>query len=348
MPIRFNLLPFLLIPVSLFFASCSKSSDSKSPSSVDSTVVQSKILVDTYSGKLAAGSIHHPTALALDSKGVLYASEPDNNVIVKIDPFIQSVGTLTGDFNDPGCLDAGAGAPSLTFPENMWVDDNDLIYVGDRGCGSVKVVRTTGGLATIQYENPNGYLIVPIGASSNAQGDIYIADEQGMYMINHIDHILSRLGQHGATIITDGGLSGASFGTISAFTQDKDGNMYIADSHRIRKISGNSVTTIAGSNKLGFDDGSAASASFGGAMAICTDNKGNIFVTDYYNNAVRKVSASGAVTTLAGNGHQGYNEGAGNIATFYEPSGIAYRNSGNGVLYVSDFGNNVIRRVILP
>jgi hypothetical protein len=90
-------------------------------------------------------------------------------------------------------------------------------------------------------------------------------------------------------------------------------------------------------------------ASFGGAMAICTGTDGNIYVADINNRLIRQVTPNGLVTTIAGNGEEGYVDGPGDKAEFGSPRGIAFTTSGdNNILYVSDYQNNVIRKVTFP
>ena len=125
-------------------------------------------------------------------------------------------------------------------------------------------------------------------------------------------------------------------------------NIYISAKHTIQEISDGKAITIAG-DSLGAKDGVGKTASFGGAMAICMGGDGNIYVADTYNNKIRQVSPNGLVTTIAGDGNAGMVNGAGDKAEFNGPYGIAFTTSGNNnILYVSDNGNNLIRRITFP
>ncbi|HEX3797423.1 MAG TPA: NHL repeat-containing protein [Verrucomicrobiae bacterium] len=105
------------------------------------------------------------------------------------------------------------------------------------------------------------------------------------------------------------------------------------------------VTTLAGSVLTsGSVDGPAASALFGDPTGLAMDASGNIYITDNQNNTIRKLSAAGQVTTIAGRaGQMGSADGVGTNALFNGPSGIAI--AANGVLYVTDTGNNTIRAI---
>ncbi len=103
------------------------------------------------------------------------------------------------------------------------------------------------------------------------------------------------------------------------------------------------VTTFAGSGTAGSADGTGTAAQFNNPEGLSVDAGGNVYVSDTYNSTIRKVTSSGAVTTLAGNGSIGYVDGPAASAEFYAPMGSAF--DANGNLYVADYGNNVIRKI---
>lgn len=102
------------------------------------------------------------------------------------------------------------------------------------------------------------------------------------------------------------------------------------------------VTTMAGSAK-GFTDGNGKIALFNGPRGISIDGAGNLYVADQFNNAIRKISASVAVTTLAGTGSAGLVNGPSATAQFNQPTGVITDVHGNA--YVADYGNNVVRKI---
>lgn len=127
---------------------------------------------------------------------------------------------------------------------------------------------------------------------------------------------------------------------------DASGTIYVADGGPdvIQKISQAGVmTTLAGGDTQGTTNGTGAAASFVGPFAIAVDASGNAYVADYFANMIRKVTASGVVTTLAGSGNAGNQNDIGTAASFRNPTGVAVDASGN--VYVADNNNNVIRKI---
>ncbi|MFM7018094.1 SMP-30/gluconolactonase/LRE family protein [Flavobacterium sp.] len=134
---------------------------------------------------------------------------------------------------------------------------------------------------------------------------------------------------------------------ITGVCTDPQGNIYVADSgnNRIRKIeaTGNHmVSTIAGSGVEGYADGIGTNAVFASPNGICIDNQGNLYVTDFWNYKIRKITPSGVVTTVAGK-TPGYVDGTSAIAKFSYLEGICVDTQGN--LFVADGGNHKIRKI---
>lgn len=145
-------------------------------------------------------------------------------------------------------------------------------------------------------------------------------------------------------------LDGTRFNSAFNFPQkvitDASGNIYVADqkNHRIRKVSPEGVvTTIAGNGNQGNVDGQGTVAQFNQPIGITIDGNNNLYVTDAGNNSVRKITASGVVSTLAGGSGGGFADGTGSDAKFSYPFGITIDASNN--LLVADIGNNRIRKV---
>jgi sugar lactone lactonase YvrE len=191
----------------------------------------------------------------------------------------------------------------------------------------------------------------PIGIAVDASGNIYVADINN-HKIRKITEggVVSTLAGGGPGTATDDIGTGASFNNPSGVAVDALGNIYVADfsNNKIRKITPLAdgtclVSTLAGSGLQGADDGIGTAASFKGPNDVAVDAFGNIYVADYLNNKIRRITATGVVSTLAGSGSQGPADGIGTAASFDSPSGVAVDASGN--VYVADFLNNKIRKI---
>ena len=104
------------------------------------------------------------------------------------------------------------------------------------------------------------------------------------------------------------------------------------------------VATLAGSGTAGYADGQGSSASFNRPLGVAVDGSGSVYVADANNSRIRKITANGTVSTLAG-GDSGYADGSGSSAKFYYPIGIAVDENDN--LYVADYGDSRIRKITI-
>jgi sugar lactone lactonase YvrE len=145
---------------------------------------------------------------------------------------------------------------------------------------------------------------------------------------------------------SDGKGAAATFFQLAGLTTDALGNIYVADqgNNLIRKITPDgTVSTLAGSGQPGRADGAGAAASFNIPTGIAVDASGNVYVSDALYGLIRKITPSGVVSTLAGNGHNQAVDGAGTAAGFSRPLGLAIDASGN--IFVADQGIGHIRKI---
>ncbi|HTF37029.1 MAG TPA: NHL repeat-containing protein [Blastocatellia bacterium] len=188
----------------------------------------------------------------------------------------------------------------------------------------------------------------PFGIAVDKRGNVIVADGGQSNRIRRITvdgkvHTIAGANEGFA----DGDAQQARFNTPSGIAIDNGGNIIIADTsnNRIRKLSsdGTKVSTIAGSGVAGFKDGSAGEAQFDGPIGIAVDKHGNVFVADAYNDSIRKITEDGAVTTFAGTGLPGFNDGQAPGSAFDTPCGVAVDEDGN--VFVADTGNHAVRKI---
>ncbi len=272
-----------------------------------------------------------------------------------VDPNAVSISTLAGNGSQGSTNGTGTFA-SFYQPTGVATDTAGNIYVADLRNNLVRKISPAGVVSTLAGSGlqgaANGTAInasfnQPTGIAVDAAGNVFIADNG-----NHLIREVSPTGN--VTTLAGSGIPGSANGTGTAasfnFPQgiavDPSGNVYVADygNNLIRKISPEgAVTTLAGSGEAGAGN-SPDTVTFNKPIGVGLDVAGNIYVADYGNNMVRKITPSGIVTTLAGSGISGSTNGTGAAASFNGITGVAADASGNDV-YVADYGNNLVRLI---
>jgi sugar lactone lactonase YvrE/predicted SpoU family rRNA methylase len=330
-----------------------------------------------------AAAFYYPSQVALASSGpdLLFVADQHNNEIRVITPSVDpasgltiwTVTTLAGTtatgtsdgtgtaaaFNEPSGLTAQrtciVGA-ALVCSYRVYVADtvNNLIRLITVGATSVSTANT-GAVTTLAGSGAAGHadgtgsaasFNEPFGVSFNFAGALYVDDYQNESLrtvttAGVVSTTLSAIGT------SDGTGSAALFNAPYGVAVDSTGaNIYVADtgSNEIRVISqAGVVTTLAGNPTAGHADGTGALAGFSAPRGVAVDASGSVYVADFANNEVRKITPQGVVTTLAGNPTAGSADGNGAAASFNGPSGVAVDAAGN--VYVADSGNNEIRKI---
>jgi sugar lactone lactonase YvrE len=187
------------------------------------------------------------------------------------------------------------------------------------------------------------------GIATDSTGSVYVANSHNTILkITHAGVVMTFAGKPDVRGNLDGVGSAADFVYPIGIATDRADNVYVTDkvSNTIRKITPNgAVTTLAGSAGVsGHADGSGASASFNSPIGLATDKEGNVYVADSGNNIIRKITPSGAVTTIAGlAGASGESDGIGKAARFTAPYSIAADSAGN--LIVAEMSTHTLRKI---
>jgi len=188
----------------------------------------------------------------------------------------------------------------------------------------------------------------PEGLALDAAGNIYVADNP-THAIRKVTPagVVTTLAGNGIAGFADGTGAAAQFNRPVAVAVDASGNVYVADANnnRIRKISpAGVVITLAGDGVAGYREGIGTAAEFNNPSGIAVDASGNVYVADRYNQAIRKITPAGEVSTFAGgNPIAGGTDGTGVAVQFNYPWGVAVDASGN--VYVGDTFNQRIRKI---
>ncbi len=306
---------------------------------------------------------NQPMGIALDSATNLYVADTFNHTIreVQKNPVtsVWLVSTLAGQPGTNGGAD-GTNA-SFYYPRDLALDTNNNIYIADSANSAVRIIAagvtgTFAGLAgqsgTNDGTNTAARFMHPCAITVDVAGNVYVVDG-GSCAIRRITPagVTSTVaGLPGVTGNTDGAGSAARFNYPCGVVVDGTGtNIYLADSgnNTIRKMTpAGVVNTLAGlaAGTYGTNDGTNATAAFLAAQAVAVDAAGNVYTADTGNHTIRKITAAGVVTTLAGvPGTNGTADGTNNTALFWRPAGIALDAATN--LYVADNGNHTIRMV---
>jgi len=297
-------------------------------------------------------------AVLVDSVGNLYIADTGNGRIRKVSNGVITTVAGNGTLGFSG--DNGpATSAQLAYPWGLAMDSTGNLYVADWGNDGVRkvsngVITSVAGNGTHGFSGDNGpansaQLYDPQGVAVDSAGNLYITDTAN-YRIRKVSNgVITTVAGNGTPVSGDNGpASSAQLDPPIGVAVDSAGNLYVADnnSQRIRKVSNGVITAVAGNGTRGFsgDNGPATSAQLNNPQGVAVDSAGNLYIADWGNARIRKVS-NGAITTVAGNGTQGFSgdNGPATSAQLNYPQGVAVDSAGN--LYVADIGNARVRKV---
>lgn len=317
-------------------------------------------------GPATSAKLNVPMTIALDGHGNIFIADQLNHRVRRVDAATGLITTAAGLGTSGSTGDGGpATAAQLAEVIGVTVDPAGNLFITD--VASIRrvdvmtgIITTVAGTGTTGYSGDGGTATAaainqPFGVRVDGVGNVFIADT-GNFRVRRVDAstgTITTVAGNGTGSSGDGGpASAAELLYPSGVATDPDGNVFIADSsnNRVRRVdaSTGTIETVAGSDRLGFsgDGGAATAARLFNPLAVATDAAHNVFIADTYNGRVRRVdSATGIITTVAGNGTDGF-AGDGGPATAAElsgPSGVAFDPAGN--LFIADAGTGRVRRV---
>lgn len=317
-------------------------------------------------GNATNASLNFDVGVTSDIAGNIYIADHFNNRVRKVST-AGVISTVAGNGTRGFSGDGGQATSAGVVPATMALDSASNLYIVDSFNQRIRKVAPNGIITTIAGTGQSGFSgDNGPAASAMVNLDLWrgglIVDQAGnIYFSDRLNHRIRRIDTSGVirTVAGNGqaGSSGDGGPATAASLRDPTGialgpdqSLYIADTdnHLVRKVSPTgTISTIAGTGQAGFsgDGGPARNATFNAPTGVVVDPGGNVYVSDNNNSRVRRISASGTISTVAGNGLYRFSpEGTpAPISFLYRPRGIAVDRSGN--IFVADTDNHRIRKI---
>lgn len=336
------------------------------------TLVGKAGIAGSTDGTGTTATFNGPNGLATDGAGTLYSADRNSHTARKIVLATATVSTLAGTAGvqtaiaTGGSADGVGGAVRFKNPYGVVAGDADTLYVADTYNHTIRKVdvRTgavttlagaAGAAGTMDGQGAAARFNLPSALTADGSGSLYVTD-YGSQTIRKVDlgsgTVTTIAGTMGMAGNADGVGAVARFDRPQGIAADRAGALFVADTgnHTIRRVevSTGAVTTLAGAAGIaGITDGSGTSARFNNPYGVALDAVGTLYIADYGNHAMRKLTVGPReVTTISGvAGIAGSADGVGTTARFNGPTGIAF--DGAGSLYIADSGNRTIRKLNL-
>ncbi len=319
-------------------------------------------------GAATAAQLSMPQIIALDPSGNLYIADQGNNRIREVSGGVIHTIIGNGLIGDNG----PASQALLGFPAGLALDNSGNLYIADSQSLRVrKVNAATGIISTIAGNGTQGTTVTngssatsvglnsPSAVAVDSNNNVFIANAFLGNVLEVSGGLISNFAGNGTLGYSgDGALAiNAEMGNIFGLATDPNNNLYLSDNletntttaARVRVVSNGIINTFAGTGMIGpaGDGGPATSAELNFPAGLRADSLGNLYITDVYNNNIRKVS-NGTITTVAGNSNNMGFGGDGGPATatgaqLNNPNGVAVDKQGN--IFIADVGNNRVRMV---
>ena len=307
----------------------------------------------------ASALLQYPAGIGEDGTGTFYVADAFSNTIQKITA-AGVVSTFAGSSGQAGSQDGVGASARFNQPGGVVVAANGNVYVADTGNATIRKIAPDGTVTTVAGSPANrgntdgmgtaASFSSPSGIALDAGGNLFVADAMNATVrkIAPDGTVSTVAGLAGNRGDTDGAGTAARFNFPSGVAVDAGGVLYVADTYNdtIRTISpAGMVATLAGSAGIsGSSDGAGATALFNQPVNLAVDAAGNLVVADTGNGTIRKVTAAGAVTTIAGMaGIAGWGDSTGGIVLFNQPHSLVL--DGGGSIFVADTGNAAVRKV---
>jgi sugar lactone lactonase YvrE len=329
--------------------------DGYGASGIRSTVydlwIPEKTMVTTLAGSATPGWLdgtgyaarfNSPAGLCLDATGNVYVADTGNHVIRRIDT--NGVVTTVAGSGSPGYQNGVGTNAQFNVPVGICVGANGDIFVADRQNRRIRRVTPAGVVSTFSGSGATGTDDGPPGIATFAFISHMTKDPAGNLYVGSAGAI-RKIATNG--VVTSIGLSQTSMAYDPSPAAEGSTNLWIVSSYIYvdQIVSGVGESTYAGSAPPGFADGPLLSAKFpqypDNNRSIVRDLSGSLYVSDPAR--IRRLRPDGQVTTWAGSGVYGYQNGPGIIARFSNPAGVA--SDTMQTIYVADSSNHRVRKI---